>query len=260
MDIKTYFYGMNRKKIIFLGSKPIGYCSLKHLIAAQDELNVEVAGVLTQRRKEFDGYNDLAALAESNNIPVFASPDDMPECDIIYSIQYHQILKQHHIDKARQIAVNLHMAPLPEYRGSNQFSFAIIEGKEEFGATIHKMDTRIDHGDIIFQKRFPIPQDCWVHQLYDLTFEASAKLFKQTLRHIIEGKFQTVPQADLVASKGTSLHYRHEITDLKRIDLSWDAEKIGRHIRATSMPGFEPPYADVNGQKIYFATSWKNNG
>lgn len=249
---------MSQKKIIFLGSKPIGYQCLKFLIASKEQLNIDILGILTQHRKEFGSNTDLAALAEENNIPVLASLADMPECDIIYSVQYHEILKAEHIVKAKQIAVNLHMAPLPEYRGSNQFSFALIDEKEEFGTTIHQMDTRIDHGDIIFQKRFTIPRNCWAFQLYELTYEASLKLFCQTLGHIISGNFKKVAQQDLVASKGTSLHYRHEIVDLKRIDLSWEEEKIKRHIRATTMPGFEPPYCEVNKRKIYFSTNYSN--
>jgi methionyl-tRNA formyltransferase len=254
----TYFYAMNRKKIVFIGSKPIGYYCLKHLITVQDNINIDIIAVLTQQRTEFAGDNDLTTLAKTNNITVLNSLNELPECDIIYSVQYHKILQQVHIDKAKEIAVNLHMAPLPEYRGSNQFSFAILDNKEEFGTTIHQMDARIDHGDILFQKRFAIPKNCWVHQLYELTFEASIKLFTQTLQHVVSGNYKKVPQQDLISSKGTSLHYRHEIVDIKRIDLDWDAEKIKRHIRATSMPGFEPPYCEVNKQKIYFSTSYYN--
>ena len=249
---------MNKKRIIFLGSKPIGYQCLQFLIAQQEQFNFELIGVLTQQRKEFGKDNNLAELAQANNIPILASLQEMPECDIIYSVQYHEILKAEDIAKAKERAVNLHMAPLPEYRGSNQFSFAIIDGKEEFGTTIHLMDARIDHGDIIFQKRFAIPRNCWAFQLYELTYEASLKLFVQTLGHIISGHYRTVAQADLIASKGSSLHYRHEIVDLKRIDLAWDEEKIKLHIRATTMPGFEPPYCDVNKRKIYFSTSYNN--
>lgn len=249
---------MSRKKIIFLGSKPIGYQCFEYLIAQQNILNYEIVGLLTQTRKEFGANNDLSNLAVRQQIPIIHRLDDMPECDLIYSVQYHEILKAKHIERAKELAVNLHMAPLPEYRGSNQFSFALIEGKEEFGTTIHRMDTKIDHGDIIFQKRFPIPSNCWAFQLYQLTYEASLKLFCQTLGHIVSGNFRTVPQADLVASKGSSIHYRHEIIDLKRIDLSWDEEKIKRHIRATTMPGFEPPYCEVNKRKIYFSPNYSN--
>jgi methionyl-tRNA formyltransferase len=243
---------MEQKRIIFLGSKPIGYDCFQYLVAQQQQLGVTVTGLMTQERSEFEGNSDLKQIAAAHNIPVITSLDELPECDILYSVQYHQILKAEHIAKAKQIAVNLHMAPLPEYRGSNQFSFAILDGKEEFGTTIHQIDSRIDHGDILFQKRFDIPKKCWVNQLYDLTYNASVKLFRQTLAHVISGNFRPVPQQDLIPSKGTSLHYRHEIVDIKRIDLEWDEEKIKRHIRATMMPGFEPPYCEVADQKIYF--------
>src|SRR5687768_6017429 len=150
-----------RKKIVFLGSKPIGFHCFAHLLAERDALNYDVVGLVTQARKEFGGDSDLTALARHHHIPVLDSPDALPDCDILYSVQYHLILKKDHIAKANQIAVNLHMAPLPEYRGSNQFSYAIIDGKKEFGTTIHEINTRIDHGDILFQKRFPIPDNCW---------------------------------------------------------------------------------------------------
>ena len=240
-----------KKKVVFLGSKPIGYECFAYLISQADILNVEIIGLLTNARKEFGNAHDLNQLANDYNIQPLDSLDDIPECDLIYSVQYHQLLKQHHIDRAA-LAVNLHMAPLPEYRGANQFSFAIIDGKEEFGTTIHKIDTRIDHGDVLFQKRFPIPTDCWINELYQLTFDASVNLFTQTLGHIINGNFSPVPQQLLTSKYGTALHFRKDMATLKRIDLSWGEEKIDRHIRATSMPGFEPPYCVIGGKKVYF--------
>ncbi len=240
------------KKVVFLGSKPIGYQCFAHLIAQKDALGIEIAGLLTQARKEFSGDSDLVALAEQYNIPVLQNLDELPEVDILYSVQYHLILKQQHIDKARQIAVNLHMAPLPEYRGSNQFSYAILDEKKEFGTTIHKIDSRIDHGAILFDKRFAIPDNCWVNELYQLTFDASLSLFKETLWSIVNGRYLEMPQSALIDKHGTSLHFRNEAASIKQIDLSWDKEKIERHIRATSMPGFEQPYTIINREKVYF--------
>jgi len=244
---------MQPKKIVFLGSKPIGYECFAYLIAQREKLNIEIAGLLTHARKEFGNAHDLNTLANEHGITILNDLTELPECDVMYSVQYHEILKQEHLDKAKQIAVNLHMAPLPEYRGSNQFSFALIENKKEFGTTIHKIDTRIDHGDILFQKRFAIPENCWVGDLYQLTYDASLKLFCQTLGHVASGNYKVVPQADLESKYGTSLHYRKEMAALKVIDLSWDKEKIARYIRATSMPGFEPPYCFIDGEKVHFS-------
>lgn len=238
--------------VIFLGSKPIGYECLDWLISQKSKLNLDILGIMTKSRKEFGEGHDLEALATENDIAIFTDLDILPECDLIYSVQYHEILKQKHIDKARRVAVNLHMAPLPEYRGSNQFSFAILESKKEFGTTIHCMAAGVDNGDILFQKRFPIPENCWVDDLYQLTYKASLNLFKQTLGHIIAGNYNRLPQELLVGKYGTSMHYRKEMDEIKMINTTWDAEKIERHIRATSMPGFEPPYCIQNGQKVYF--------
>jgi methionyl-tRNA formyltransferase len=244
---------MASKKMVFLGSKPIGYECFRYLLIHREVLNLEITGLLTQARKEFGGDHDLAALASEYGVPVINDLADLPGCDVLYSVQYHRILKKEHIARARQIAVNLHMAPLPEYRGSNQFSFAIIDQKEEFGTTIHIMDHRIDHGDILFQKRFPIPHNCWVEQLYQLTFDASIHLFRQTIGDILKGSYEPVPQQQLTPAYGTSLHYRDEMASIKVIDLSWDKEKIERYIRATSMPGFPPPYCIIDGRKISFS-------
>jgi methionyl-tRNA formyltransferase len=247
------FLCMLPKTVVFLGSKPIGYECLEWLISQKPILNLDILGIMTKPRKEFGDGHNLEELAQKNGIPIFSSLDSLPECDIIYSVQYHEILKREHIDKAKQIAVNLHMAPLPEYRGSNQFSFAIMEEKAEFGTTVHCMDTGVDNGDILFQKRFPIPENCWVEDLYELTYNASVNLFRQTLGHIVLGKYSRLPQ-DLLESKyGTSMHYRAEMDYLKQIDLRWDKHKIEKHIRATSMPGFEPPYCIIGGQKVYFS-------
>ncbi|MBC7554625.1 MAG: hypothetical protein H7257_11670 [Taibaiella sp.] len=240
------------RKVVFLGSKPIGYECFAWLIAQRIELQLQIVGLYTKERAEFGDGHQLTALAKKFHIPVLESLDDMPECDIIYSVQYHEILKQNHIDKAAQVAVNLHMATLPEYRGSNQFSIAIIEEKEEFGTTIHTIQAGVDNGDILFQKRFPIPPGCWVGELYDMTFNRSLNLFRQTLPHIINGKYNAVPQELLIPKYGTSLHYRKEMNTLKVIDLQWDKERIERQIRATSMPGFEPPYCIINGEKVHF--------
>jgi len=248
---------MEKQSLVFLGSKPIGYHALHYLIHQREQLHLDIKGILTNDNPAFSNHLSLKKLAMEYDIPVFNSLKEMPEADFLYSVQYHEILKEEDILKAGKIALNLHMAPLPEYRGCNQFSFAIAEDKKEFGTTIHKIDTAIDHGDILFERRFAIPEACWISELYDLTLNASIDLFIETISDIVNGTYTITPQQTLVAERGTSIHYRKEIDDLKKIELSWDCEKIERHIRATYMPGFEPPYALIGNEKIYFRKEWK---
>lgn len=247
---------MEKQSLVFLGSKPIGYHCLHYLIEQKDNLNIDIIGLLSNDNARFDDSLSLKKLAQENGIPFYESLDLMPEADILYSVQYHEILQAKDIAKAKKRALNLHMAALPEYRGCNQFSFAILDEAKEFGTTIHLLDERIDHGDIVAEKRFPMPTNCWVNDLYELTYDASLRLFKDSISSIVEGNFDAISQKSLVESRGTSMHYRKEINDIKQIELSWEKEKIERHIRATFMPGFEPPYTIIDQQKIYFINTW----
>ena len=60
-----------------------------------------------------------------------------------------------------------------------------------------------------------------------------------------------------IIERSTQLHYRNEIQEIKEINLNWDSDKIQRHIRATSMPGFEPPYTILDNKKVYFTEKWQ---
>lgn len=245
------------KKVVFLGSKPIGYQCFEHLIQMQKEYGYEIVRLLSRLNKNFDLSSDLSALAKIHQVPVLSSLEELKtltDIDILISVQYHQILKQEHIDVAREIAVNLHMAPLPEYRGCNQFSWAIINNDKVFGTTLHKMETGIDSGAIIDEERFDFSEGIDVTKLYDLTFENSVKLFKRALPSLIKGDYTLTDQSELKGSRSESIHYRKEIQELKSIDLSLSPEEIERRVRGTSMPGFEPPSALVDGRKIYMMT------
>jgi methionyl-tRNA formyltransferase len=112
-------------------------------------------------------------------------------------------------------------------------------------------DTRIDHGDILFERRFAIPDHCWVSDLYALAEQEAYTLFVNSLPALISGNYTKVSQQTLLQQRGSTIHYRHEINELKRLDLNESEDTLARTIRATYMPGFEPPYFLINGRKVY---------
>lgn len=247
------------KKIYFLGSKEVGASCFNYLVSNRERLGIEIAGVLTNDRSllKSDEKDSVKSIAVKNEIPLIASLEsllELPLTDLLISVQYHEILTQKHIDKA-SFAINLHMAPLPEYRGCNQFTFALLDDAKEFGTTLHKLEAGIDSGPILFEKRFEIPQNCFVQELYQLTFDASIELFENSIESILSGNFQLVEQQSLLEQRKASFHLRKEINDVKVIDLSWPKEKIERHIRATWFPPFEPPFTWLDGKKIYFTVA-----
>ena len=233
-----------------MGSKEIGYECLEYLFSKLDDFNANIIGVLTNKRgdkiKDFCRLHSIKLIDGLQNFLNFINPD------FIISIQYHEILKKEHINKARKIAVNLHMAPLPEYRGCNQFSFAIINNEKYFGTTLHYMNSGIDSGDIIAEKRFIISTNIKVKELYELTEKKSVELFKENIDNILYLKNEKIPQ------RGNSrIYYRKDIDRVKRINIRWAPEKIYRYVRALDFPPFEPAHIKINNEKIYL--SFKKN-
>ena len=244
------------KKVVFLGAKDIGYECLKRLYSFQKNFDFKIIGVLTNQRGK-----DIINFCNEHSVNVHNSLEDLlkiDDFDIGISVQYHKILKKKHIDKAKKIFVNLHMAPLPEYRGCNQFSFAIINNDEIFGTTIHRLEEGIDSGDILFEKRFKIPNSCWVEDLYKITLKHSISLFENSLPKIINGNYILIPQKTLIGKRKSELHFRREINEIKKISLDWSESKIKRYIRATHMPGFEPPFIELGNQKLFFSKENNN--
>ena len=252
--------GIKKKRVVFLGSKDIGLYCLEQLVTLQGKGLVDVVAVLSNGRSLKSSKPTVVDCAESHNLTVLDGVDSLltlRDIDLLISVQYHKILSREHIDVADR-AVNLHMAPLPEYRGCNQFSFAIIDEAVEFGTTWHEMRPGIDDGPIILERRFPMSGSMQVEELYALTLDHSMKLVDEGLRVIVEGDYEATPQSDFIEQRGTSFHLRKEIEEIKKIDLNWPEEKIDRHIRATSFSGFPPPYAMVDGEKIDLDLNWRN--
>ena len=113
------------KKIFFLGSKNIGAKCFEYLVDNSKNLEIEIIGILTNSR----GHK-LLEIAKNKSIEVYESLDSfltIKELDLAISVQYHEILSKQHLSVAKNGIFNLHMAPMPEYRGCNQFSFAIIK-------------------------------------------------------------------------------------------------------------------------------------
>jgi len=223
-------------KICYMGGGNLGAMCLQHLL----DRGYEVSYALGDEFIKGVCYKQDIGVVALNGL---VYQDDT---DLIISVQYPYILKKEHISKASR-AINLHMAPLPEYRGCNQFSYAIINKDNSFGTTVHELTERVDEGMILAEMRFGIAGRIWVKDLYNLTAKKSYQMFKAAIGKIIDGSVK----GKVPVGKG-SYHYRKEINELKKIDLSWPKEKIERYIRATYFPPFEPPYAEVAGKKVYF--------
>jgi methionyl-tRNA formyltransferase len=125
-------------------------------------------------------------------------------------------------------AYNFHPGP-PEYPGSYVAGFAIYEGAEMFGVTLHEMAARVDTGPIVEVRRFAVAPE-WKFQ--DLEIEA----FRQVLQ-LFTDYAPHMAGDDAPLPHGTetwtgALRTRAEAERLKAIEADLSEEEIVRRYRA----------------------------
>lgn len=76
--------------------------------------------------------------------------------DFIFSFYYRNMIGKQILDIPKQGALNLHGSYLPKYRGRVPVNWAVINGEQETGATLHYMVEKPDAGDIVDQEKIAI--------------------------------------------------------------------------------------------------------
>jgi methionyl-tRNA formyltransferase len=173
--------------------------------------------------------------------------------DLGLSVRFHQILRRRHLDSFKQGVVNLHGAILPEMRGAVCDSAAIIEGRTEFGSSLHWMDEGIDSGDFLADIRFPIVPQYTVYDVFRLCNELGLQLIKMKLLDIVAGKIVGISQEQLCKQRGIEpkVYRTVDVLSMKCVPETATTEEMWVFAKAFHFPGQEPPYIDSKFGKLY---------
>jgi len=143
----------------------------------------------------------------------------------LFSIINRHIIPESFLKSGKIIlALNYHDAPLPRYAGAHSTTWAIINGEQEHGITIHQISSGIDEGDIVSQSLFPIEKQETAISLDIKCSEHLLTIFKEVITKLEHGSLEFIQQdlskrtyhslKDLPANYGII----NGITDLKLID------------------------------------------
>ncbi len=130
-------------------------------------------------------------------------PEDLPEPnssdgvatirgiapDLLISVRYRRILKSAAIEIPRHGVLNLHSGLLPEYKGVMATFWAMLNGENEIGCTLHKIvDRTIDTGPIIGLSTSPTHTDwSYLANVLEL-YLAGCRMIVNAVRKISAGK------------------------------------------------------------------------
>ena len=139
------------------------------------------------------------------------------------------------LNKARRAAINFHPAT-PDYPGIGCFNFALYENAQEFGTTCHHMAAKVDTGNIIAVKRFPVFPADDVESLLTRTYDHQLVLLYEIVGIMLHG--EELPSSD--ESWTRKPFSRKELNALSVIDPTMPPEEIQKRVRATSYGMFRP--------------------
>lgn len=108
------------------------------------------------------------------------------DCELGVSVGGSHIFTPAEIDRATSGIVNLHFAPLPEFRGRYSAGHALRLGGPVFGATLHYVDAGIDTGPVIAEQLFAIDPADTVESLRDRGFAAGLALWREWAPRLVD--------------------------------------------------------------------------
>lgn len=164
--------------------------------------------------------------------------------DMIVVAAFGQILPQSVLDIPRLGCINVHGSLLPKLRGASPMHAAILEGLDESGITIMRMEAGLDTGDMISKVSCDIKGKDFT-EVSGILAKAGADLLAETIPHIADGTAVYEKQDDSLASYAGMMKKEDGFTDFDE-----PAELIERKIRAF----IEWPacYSYLHGQQIKF--------
>lgn len=81
--------------------------------------------------------------------------------------------------------INYHNSFLPQYQGGNAITWAIFNEERSTGATWHYVTSKVDDGDIIWQRRFDIKADAKAYEVSRISMKIAYEGFTEFIRELL---------------------------------------------------------------------------
>lgn len=221
-----------KTSLVFFGSGPVASKSIellsKHFI---------IEAIITKPSHKSDP-NPVMEFAKKAGIKIytplnkeelskqFLSNKFVSEIGLV--IDYGIIISQSVISSFPKGILNSHFSLLPQWRGPDPITFAILSGQGETGVSIMIINDRMDEGQLLAQCSYKMSSDTTGPSLTQSLIEISYELLVKTIPAYLGGEIQPYMQ-----DSTTEPTYSRKLTkDDGKIDWEMPAEVIERQIRA----------------------------
>ena len=244
-------------KLVFMGTPKFSVPALKAL----DQSKHQICAVYSQpprpsgRGKNLN-FSDVHKEALDLGLTVhtprnFKSEKDQKifrelKADIAIVVAYGLILPSQILSSPKFGCVNIHASLLPRWRGAAPIQRAIMEGDDETGICIMKMDNGLDTGPVLFSRKIQIKENDTAKILSERLSLLGSNLIVEVLDKLPDYKVQ------MQSTHGITYASKIHKSEAK-IDWSLPAQTIDRKIRALSP--FPGAWTEINGERVKLLAS-----
>lgn len=236
--------------IVFFGSGPVAAESLRLL--AKD---AEIEAVVTKpRAAHHRGDVPVLRVAKELDLPTFtvskrSELDELINKDPLKSrlgvlVDFGIIVSQKVIDYFPLGIVNSHFSLLPEWRGADPITFAILSGQQTTGVSLMMLVAAMDEGPILAYAEQPIGETTTTPELTADLIHLSNEQLLAILPLYLNGEAVPLPQDESIEAT-----YSRKLTK-EDGDIDWNksAEQIEREIRAFAE--WPKSYTTIGGLEV----------
>lgn len=108
--------------------------------------------------------------------------------DYLFSILNNKILSKSELASIQSYSLNFHDGPLPKYAGMFSSTWAIFNNEKNHGVCWHKIENKIDTGDILEEKKFNIEKNDTAYNIDTKGTLIGIDLFKKIIKNLVKKK------------------------------------------------------------------------
>lgn len=203
-------------KFAFFGTSHIARMALEELVAAGYIPQLIVT--LPAKRGHEKSATDVASFGEAHGIPVADnwSVFESDRWDVAVVVDYGKILPERLLRIPKKGFLNIHPSLLPRLRGPSPMRTAILRDQKTTGVTLILVDSEMDHGPIVAQRKIEIPS--WPprnSELEKILTREGGKLLAQILPEFIAGNVEPHEQNHDIATYSEKFIKEDGLLDLR---------------------------------------------
>ena len=223
------------KKVVFFGSGPVAAASLALLAS-----NFAIEAVITKPKPSHHrGEVPVLEVAKRLGLPVFAAANKQEldellakkpaKSELAILIDFGIIVSRKIIDYFQLGIINSHFSILPEWRGADPITFAVLSGQTTTGVSLMLLVEAMDEGPLLAYGEYEMPADTTTPLLTQELIKLSQALLVETVPKYIAGELQPVAQS----KTGREVSYSRKLVKADgMVDFGKPARQIEREVRA----------------------------